>query len=192
MPSHSNADRKREMIMKTRTTYWVLAGFALSLAAGCSSQSCPENSSYTHGENYLPDGTYRDEVKFIDITVANGARADGTLRPVHFTGDTLNSLGQKKLDYMLAADTGSTTTLTVFIDLPKSDPAFDKRQDTVSSYLKSKGLKDSQIVLVDGPNLKYSAPAAPGDKALDAFSSGDGSFTASDASGSSSSGSSAH
>jgi hypothetical protein len=174
------------MIMKTRTTYWLLAGFAISLAAGCSSQ--PEDSSYAHGENYVPDGTYRDEVKFIDITVANGARADGTLRPVHFTEGTLNSLGQKKLDYMLQADTGSATTLTVYIDIPKSDPAFDKRQDTVSSYLKSKGLKDSQIALVDGPNLKYAAPAAPGDKALDTFNTNDGVFTASDASGGGSSG----
>ncbi len=176
--------------MKTRTTYWLLAGVALSLAAGCSSQA-PENSSYAHGENYLPDGTYRDEVKFIDITVANGARADGTLRAVHFTEGTLNSLGQKKLDCMLEADTGSATTLTVYIDIPKSDPAYDKRQETVSSYLKSKGLKDSQIALVDGPNLKYSAPAAPGDKALDTFNSTDGTFTAGDSSGggSSSSGS---
>ena len=169
--------------MKTRTTYWLLAGVALSLAAGCSSQSNPEPSSYVHGEYYLPDGTYRDEQKFIDITVANGACADGTLRPVHFTGDTLNSLGEKKLDNMLEADTGSKTTLTVFIDIPKSDPAFDKRQELVTTYLKTKGLKDSQIALVDGPNLKYSAPAAPGDKALDMFNSTDGVFTASDSSG---------
>jgi hypothetical protein len=182
--------------MKTRTIYWLFAGVALTVAGGCSSQSCPQNSGYMHGENYVPDGTYRDEEKFIDITVANGARADGTLRQVHFTGETLNSLGEKKLDNMLEADTGSATALTVYIDIPRSDPAFDKRQETVGAYLKSKGLKDSQIVLLDGPNLKYSAPAAPGDKALDTFNSTDGVFTASDSGGgggsSSSSSSSSH
>ncbi len=175
------------MNMKNRTTYWILAGFALTLAGGCSHQETDAEKGYAHGEEYLPDGTYHDEVKFIEITVANGARADGTLRPVHFTGDALNSLGMKKLDYMLAADTGSATTLTVYIDLPKSDPAFAKRQDSVSSYLKTKGLKDEQIALVDGPNVKYAVPAAQGSKALDTFNSNDGAFAVE--SGGSSSGS---
>lgn len=162
--------------MKNRTSYWLLAGFALTLA-GCAHQQTDAEKGYAHGEEYLPDGTYRDEVKFVEITVANGAKADGTLRAVHFTGDSLNGLGRKKLDYMLNADTGSTTALTVYIDLLKSDPAFEKRQDSVSTYLKSKGLKDTQIALVDGPNLKYSAPAAQGAKALDTFNSTDGAFT---------------
>jgi hypothetical protein len=170
------------MIMKNVTTYGILAGLVLSFAAGCSSQP-KEDSSYQHGENYLPDNAYRDEEKFIDITVANGARADGTLRPVHFTGAEINALGTKKLDYMLAADTGSPTTLTVYIDLPKSDPAFDQRRESVGAYLKSKGLKDNQIALVDGFNSKYAVPAAQGAKALDAFNANDGAFTASDSSG---------
>lgn len=161
--------------MKNRTSYWLLAGFALTLA-GCAHQQTDAEKGYAHGEEYLPDGTYRDELKFVEITVANGARADGTLRAVHFTGDSLNSLGQKKLDYMLSADTGSSTVLTVYIDLQKTDPAFEKRQDSVSTYLKSKGLKDTQIALVDGPNLKYSVPAAQGSKALDTFNANDGVF----------------
>jgi hypothetical protein len=164
--------------MKKTTTYWLFASVALGLAAGCSDQQGKEDPSYQHGENYLPDnGSARDEEKFIDITVANGARADGTLRSVHFTGTELNSLGTKKLDYMLAADTGSATTLTVFIDLPKNDPAFDRRHEAVGAYLKSKGLKDTQLALVDGPNSKYTVPAAPGAKALDTFQSSDGTFS---------------
>jgi hypothetical protein len=168
------------MIMKKATTYWLLASVALSLAAGCSSQQCAEDPSYVHGENYLPDnGSARDEEKFIDITVANGARADGTLRSVHFTGTELNALGAKKLDYMLAADTGSTTALTVFIDLPKNDPAFDRRRESVGAYLKTKGLKETQVALVDGPNSKYTVGAAPGAKALDVFNANDGAFSGS-------------
>jgi hypothetical protein len=170
------------MNMKNTTSYWLFAGVVLGLSAGCSNQP-KENASYQHGENYVPDGTYRDEEKFVEITVANGARADGTLRPVHFSGTELNSLGAKKLDYMLAADTGSTTTLTVYIDLPKSDPAYNERRGSVSAYLKSKGLKDTQIALIDGFNGKYAVPAAQGAKALDTFSSTDGTFSASDSTG---------
>jgi hypothetical protein len=173
-----NADRKRDMNMKNSTTNFVLAGLVLSLAAGCGSkQLTEEQKHYKHGESYLADGVAHDEEKFIEITIANGARADGTLRPVHFTGTELNSLGKKKLNYMLDADTGSATTLTVYIDIPKSDEAFEQRHESVTGYLKTQGLKDAQIALVDGPNVKYTAPAAQGTKALDAFSGSDGSYS---------------
>jgi hypothetical protein len=179
--------------MKTLCSNWVLVGvgIALTLSAGCASQQTA-NKDYIHGENYLPDTTVREEAKIIDSSVAAGSRADGTLRGFHFNDDSLNSLGKKKLDYMVAADQNLTSTLTVFMDFPTIDPNFAKRHDAVTEYLKTKGLKDAQIALVDGPNIGKINPSAPGIKALDAFSATDGAFTAGDSSTTGGSGGAGH
>jgi hypothetical protein len=174
--------KESEMNMKTTFTVSVLVGFALTLSAGCACQPDAENKDYIHGENYLPDSTARDETKVIDVSVACGARADGELRAYHFSDDSLNSLGKKKLDYMVAADPNLTSTLTVYMDFSPKDPNFAKRHDAVTEYLKLKGLKDEQIALVDGPNETQAQPSAPGNKALDNFTSTGGSFTSGDSS----------
>jgi hypothetical protein len=176
--------------MKTTSSIWLLVGFALTLSAGCDSQPNAESKDYIHGENYLPDTTARDEVTIINTSVAVGARADGELRAFHFSDDSLNALGKKKLDYMVAADPSLASTLTVYMDFSPKDPNFAKRHDAVTEYLKLKGLKDEQIALVDGPNETQAQPSAPGTKALDNFTASNGSF--SNSSGDSSTTSSGH
>jgi len=97
------------------------------------------------------DDDARSVNRFAVAQTANAARTDATLRPYHFQGAELNSLGTQKLDLMTKAERGDAP-LTVYLDLPQ-DVDQGTRREAVLVYLKDRGLKDDQIGIVAGPNL---------------------------------------
>ena len=51
--------------------------------------------------------------------------------------------------------------LVIYVDLLKDDENTAKRRDTVTAYLKDRGLADNQIVLKSGPNPDVNSPVVP-------------------------------
>ena len=142
------------MTNTTTTNYGraLVAGVVVALgvvaAAGCSQGNHP-----VAGESFRPEGEVRSVHQFADAQAAAGARADATLRAVHFDRGDLNSLGQEKLDLMLGDD-DACTPLVVRIDVA-DDAMADARRDAVRVYLKDRGVSDDQVKLETGPNTKY-------------------------------------
>lgn len=147
---------------------------ALPAAVGCQSKS-PEADGpkyTTEGEKFSPDEEPRHMHRVLDAAAAAGARYDATLRGCHFDGGgtpaALNSLGEEKLDLMLAA--GDALPLVVYLDVPADDLS-DARAKAVATFLKDRGLQDAQTKVVVGRNERTYGPAAPRQKAAAAFES---------------------
>lgn len=126
-------------------------GMALLMLGGCTDQQA-------HRQAFFPEKPGEGVYAAADIQAAAGARNDAMLRPLHFDGNKLNSLGQCKLDCM-TRDAGESV-LTVYLDLPKDATA--QRKDAVVAYLHEKGLKDSQISLKQGVNPATLSPSEDG------------------------------
>src|SRR5437868_14135648 len=93
------------------------AGMLIALyASGCKAP----DQSMTHGENFPPDDAVRSAQRFMQVQSASGARADATMQPWHFDGNNLNSLGEQKLDLMLADD-DANDPMVVFLNMPEND-----------------------------------------------------------------------
>ena len=150
--------------MRNRDKYrWILgmaAGVSIVAAtAGCGGDGRP-------GESY-PTGDQSSAVQRIEQVQANRAsREDATLHAYHFEGAQLNTLGQARLDQMLA-DGDVASNLVIYLDIP-SDAEQAQRQQAVNLYLKDRGLRDEQIRLENGenPNSSYAVmptlPQPPG------------------------------
>ncbi len=138
-------------------------------AIGCQSS---EQRGFVRGDDFIGQGSERDLHRIATAQAAVGARLDATLHPMHFAGDSLNSLGRDKLDLMLK-DTDACEVDTVYIDLPTYEAStFDPRHEAVVAYLKDRGLSDTQIKIEKGPNLHYAAPSAQGIRAMQAMDAG--------------------
>lgn len=132
-----------------------VAGLLLAFAGGCQS-----NSTRQYGENFSNHDVQCATERLMDAQAAAGARADAMLHRQHFDGETLNSLGQHKLDLMIADD-HAITPLTVYLDFPEADAHDELRRQSVVLYLKERGLLDSQIKLENGINPDALTSAAP-------------------------------
>ena len=111
----------------------VLAGLAVSGAAGCQT----DGSSVT---DFFPsDNAPRATEQFMNVQAASGARADGTLQPLHFDAEKLNSLGEAKLDLMLKDD-------------DSDDRFLNSRKESVTRYLVDRGLSEDQVKFETGTN----------------------------------------
>jgi hypothetical protein len=119
----------------------------LAMAAGCQDHRDPATTN--HGEVFTNQESH-DLYLVNDAQAARGARLDGTLHACHFSGDQVNSLGQDRLDLMLH-DGGIYAPLVVWIDVPQDDQ-LAARQQSVSMFLKDRGMRDDQIKLELGPN----------------------------------------
>jgi hypothetical protein len=134
-----------------------LASAVLSLLASTGCQQQADQPGYIGKEAVgaaiftRDDDDARSINRIATAQTANAARTDATLRPYHFQGPELNSLGQQKLDLMTKAERGDSP-LKVYLDLPQ-DPDQGTRRDAVLVYLKDRGLKDEQIAIEAGPNL---------------------------------------
>jgi hypothetical protein len=130
--------------IKTVTT-WIAGSAVVLLACGCS--QTPTN----HAEKFDPQLQKQDVLAIMRTQEAAGARAESTLYAQHFDGPVLSSLGTQELDLVLA-DSHSCNPLVIYLDLPTTDYAQD-RKDAIGRYLMDKGgLKTEQIVFRDGPN----------------------------------------
>lgn len=136
-----------------KTPWLTLA--AAALLAGCQHSSQPVK---LHGENFQPDEEAHATQNICAAQAATGARRDATLYPCHFGEHGLNALGRQKLDLMLEDDEPATP-LVVYLD-PSLDYSLAKAHQSVTDYLKGKGLPESQLRLQDGPNPQTRHPAA--------------------------------
>jgi hypothetical protein len=127
----------------------IAAAAVVAMTAGCHRHDMNSNV-VLHGEDFPADNDTRAVWQIRAAQAAAGAREDATLYGVHFDDGGLNSLGQRKLELMLA-DEQPVEPLIVYLDL-NSDAAADKDRQSVAAYLKDRGLQDSQIALKDGPN----------------------------------------
>jgi hypothetical protein len=130
--------------IKTVTT-WIAGSAVVLLACGCS------QTPINHSDKFDPALQREDVVAILHTQEAAGARAESTLYAQHFDGPVLSSLGTKELDLVLS-DSHSCNPLVIYLDLPTTDYAQD-RKDAIGRYLMDKGgLKTEQIVFRDGPN----------------------------------------
>jgi hypothetical protein len=131
------------------------ASLLLVLAAGCH-----DKAAQMHGEKFNNHQLQCATQRLAEVQAASGARADAMLHPQHFDGETLNSLGQRKLDLMIE-DERAITPLTVYLDFPEADAHDEMRRRSVVLYLKERGLLDSQIKLENGINPATLTAALP-------------------------------
>ncbi|MGH7180270.1 MAG: hypothetical protein ACREJC_23025 [Tepidisphaeraceae bacterium] len=139
--------------MKNRKLAYVAMGLS-GVLIGCQS----DKSSF---QDFFPSTAAENRAvnKFADTQAASGARADATLYPRHFDGESLNSLGSKKLDSMLADD-DTATPMLVYMDLDH-DGELKPRRDAVVRYLVDHGMTKDQVEFRAGPNPHTGALAAP-------------------------------
>jgi hypothetical protein len=140
----------------------LIAGCARTPAAKADAESAERRElQRLGGDVFRPDDEPRTVQRMFDAHAAAGARADATLHAAHFDGgnpSVLNSLGEEKLDLMLADD--DALPLVVYVDAPKDD-ASPARQRAVEVYLRDRGLAADQVKVVAGANPRTSSPTAP-------------------------------
>ncbi|MBV8780256.1 MAG: hypothetical protein JO353_02555 [Phycisphaerae bacterium] len=130
------------------------AGLLLA-AAGCQNDGSSD-------ADFFPADANSPVHKMADAQAAVGAQGDATLYPTHFDGNSLNALGQAKLDSIvcnLPADGPVTIYIQPAAYQNVSADRSKSRQDAVSQYLINSHLTADQFKLVDGPNpdLHYSS-----------------------------------
>jgi len=97
------------------------------------------------------DDNYNTSTDFAAAQAQNGALADGTLYPRHFSGDALNSLGQTKLAQIASASKGATNSVDIYFDMPESGLT-ETRKSVVSQFMAERGVQSDRIALAQGPN----------------------------------------
>jgi hypothetical protein len=125
------------------------------------------NSFFVEGGAEVPRASV-----LADAQAAAGARAEGMLYEQHFDGPRLNSLGEHKLDLMLADDDG-IDPMVVYVDLSDNDARAAHRRDAVTLFLKDRGLRGDQMMVVTGDNPAARSPAAEQIKRRPRTESGD-------------------
>jgi hypothetical protein len=148
---------------KTSKLCVLAAAAVLSLVAGCQTDS----PAQVRRDAFVPEDQPRELRTLMITQEAAGARRDATLHAGDFDNDGVNSLGQQKLDLMLAADE-PVDPIVIYIDFAEADvPA--SAHHSVIDYLKTRGLPEAQVALKDGPNPGAKAPAADSVTALHAL-----------------------
>jgi len=137
---------------------WVTVAALVVLTAGCHHDYPANRAPLLHGEVFPAEGDTRSVWEVRAAQAASGARHDATLYAAHFDEAGLNSLGQQKLDLMLS-DEQPIAPLIVYLDLP-SDASVDSDRQAVTTYLKERGLQDTQIAIRDGANPHAASSAA--------------------------------
>jgi len=136
---------------------WVAVAAVTGLAIGCNHHA--PQAAKLHAEKFAPDDEPRASQNFAAAQAAAGARSDGTLHPVHFGAQGLNSLGREKIDLMLSG-AEAAQPVVVYLDVARGPVTAEAARQAVGDYLKGRGLPENQIKLVDGPNTGAMHPAA--------------------------------
>ena len=143
----------------------IAAAAVTGITTGCQQESTTSSSIHRlHGEDFRPDDEPRAVDNVMLAQAAAGARADSTLYGPHFDSHGINSLGRAKLALMLRSEE-PIDPLIVYLDLP-AQMGTEPAHSSVTDFLKSRGLTDSQIKLVDGANPATLHAAAPTGAAL--------------------------
>jgi len=133
----------------------LLAGGAMMIAlyaSGCTNDQ----------KDFFPaSDSVRAAQRFAQVQSASGARNDATLQAWHFDGNSLNSLGEQKLDLMLADD-DANDPMVVYLNMTEDDQHKSPRQDAIVAYLKEKGTSERQVQFKLGINPSTSHPSEDG------------------------------
>jgi len=149
--------------MTNRTS--ILKRATIVLASALSLAGCETNNTATPlGADFFPPEEDSNTTRIFAVQAANGARNDGMLYGYHFDNAALNTLGESKLNLM--ANTAPSAVTTVYLNVPEDD-MLGSRRESVAAYLKSKGLEESQMKFVSGPNPATVTPTAGGIARLD-------------------------
>lgn len=135
----------------------LVAGCLLALG-GCKSSEPPKSDGSSMAE-FFPKYEEHSIHNFALVQTSNGARADSMLFPLCFDGAELNVLGREQLDSMVDANPDRVTT--IYLNFPESE-MMDQRRDAVLAYMGSKGVQESNLKFVSGPNPSRMTPAAGG------------------------------
>lgn len=163
--------RKLKIIAR-RLTWGIATVAALPALAGCghgketTAENEPAELRALSGDQFRPDDELRPVHRIADASAASGARNDATLHAFHFDGGNaamLNSLGEQKLDLMLADD--DALPLVVYLDVPQDDVAA-RRQEAIQVFLKDRGVLATQFKVVPGKNMQLLTATAPKIKAM--------------------------
>jgi hypothetical protein len=136
--------------MRTQARRSLIAVLALAAMAGCH-QNIQRGETFDDLDHPTPIGLG------VQAQAAAGAKADGTLYDRHFRGDTLDPLGQTKLDLVLKA-TAPGEPVQVYLDMPDDHAA--ARRAAVNAYLASAGVPADKVELAVGPNPHDQTPTA--------------------------------
>lgn len=139
--------------MSGKTMTWLMA--AVAMAGGCRHNQPPKPDV---ADAFASEPAVHPVARITAAQESAGARDDATLRPMHFDGPNLNSLGRQKLDLM-ARDEDASRPIVVYLDLSADAPAHEARQ-SVADFFKSIGVPSRQFQIKDGPNPAVKAPAA--------------------------------
>jgi hypothetical protein len=156
-----------------KTTLTLALAAACFVAAGC---TYSERDLDPTLEGFFTEDTAdpRKPNQFNEVQAASGARNDSMLHWQHFDGPRLNSLGEQKLTLMLADD-DAPQPLVVYIDVDGNQQTIAApRQESVTLFLKDRGLRDEQIRVVFGDNPAARSPAAVHLSRQERAESGDG------------------
>lgn len=148
-----------------KTSRWIVGAVGAALVGGCGHSARPN----PRRDLFPPDDQPRATQNIAAAQEAAGARTDATLCKQHFDFGALNELGQQKLDRMLQA-VETSQPLVVYLDLPAGSDMTQAR-GSVTEYLRSRGLAESQIHLTDGSNPNATGSAADAITALQALQS---------------------
>lgn len=133
-------------------TALIAVGCSVAISAGGCSKNKPAKAEFFPAQDQMTPA--------IDLQVARGARLDGTLYGHHFDGVLINPLGREKLKLM-ASDSRSAATLTVYLDLRGAEPQADARRAAVLQHLVDAGIEASRMRIEMGPNPDTLHPANP-------------------------------
>jgi hypothetical protein len=122
-----------------------------ALIAGC------HHDEIAHGEKFYEGNEPTRTGAMAQAQCATGAKEDAMLYDRNFHGTDLNSLGQGKLD-LIVKGTPVGDPVTVYLNMPHD--AVAARQEAVTAYLKTAGIKENKIIVAEGPNPNTSTPTA--------------------------------
>lgn len=125
----------------------VLVGLSAAVMVGCAN-----SDKQTAKEEFFVPSSQPSLVKnILSEQAARGASADAMLRPAHFDGAKLNSLGKAKLDAMLA-DSEPAGSFHAYLSTGADDKMADARQKAITDYVHGQGLPANAIVVTAGDN----------------------------------------
>ena len=166
------------MTNQTRTLISIVSAAIIVLGVGCTSDKGKKKTEAYQDPFFPARGTTPALETMMKKQHAIAAAEDGMLFDIHFDGAELNSLGQQKLDAMVAGKS-KNTPLKVYLNMPKDAEYTAARQTSVESSMRAAGLETAQFALAVGHNPASMRPAVAGVRALDLQRSTEGNASAS-------------
>lgn len=135
---------------------WAAGAALLALTTGCQPKTEPQHAN---GELFDDDVAEHALQEFANRQAANSTRMDSTFREYHFDGGRLNTLGEERVDQLLYRREQSSP-LVIYMDMSETSDDYTKRQQTVTAFLKDRGLNEAQFQFKHGANPNWNSPVA--------------------------------